>query len=338
VSSGGALIAAPARTTTTATAQLSVDTTSASTVVVKYGTTATDLNKTALDATVQRNHRISLPAASAGDQVYYRITAIDTHGKTTTYPAAGTAAASATVPANPTPPPPAIRNVSADPLPDGSVSVVWETDQPTDGKVLYGTASGALTQTRFGSGRDTRHAVLLSQMPRGRRYYYEAISRNAAGRKVRSAIRSFDVPAFGVADSRKAQWRTGNLRSGMSIGGSDGGDLTLASGHTSGAYRSRLLDAGQMVTWRIARWRARLPMGAKMVIAVRTGSTSTPDDSWTRWVQIDASGQRIPARVRPSRYLQYRVRMTAGRVGSPVLHSIGFTTSGRTPPSDDEIG
>ncbi|MFL6117522.1 MAG: fibronectin type III domain-containing protein, partial [Catenulispora sp.] len=244
----------------------------------------------------------------------------------------------ASVPTPTAPTAPTISRVSADPLPDGSVSLVWTTDQATDAQVIYGRASGALMQTRFGSGRGTRHWVLLSQMAPGRRYYYAVISRNGAGREVRSTIRSFEVPQFGVADSRQAQWRTGKYRSGMLIVTSDGGGLTLSSGRTSGHYRSRVLDARQMVTWRIARWMARVPRGANMLIRVRTGSTSTPDDSWTRWVQIDTSGQRVPGAVRPSRYLQYRVQMTAGRGGRPLLHSIGFTTSGRRPASRNETG
>jgi methionine-rich copper-binding protein CopC len=231
--------------------------------------------------------------------------------------------------------PPTNRNVRADPLADQTVSVLWDTDQQAEGTVEFGSTPNALNATRHGSGRVTGHWVLLTQLAPGHRYFYRVRSRNPAGHEAVSAAGQFDVPDFGVADSRLAQWRTGTAQA-ISITATNGGQLQLAPGQSSGTFVSRLLDARQMVEWRLARWNATVPAGARIDISVRTGTTSTPGESWTPWIPIVANGQPVPGSVRPSRYLQYKLQMVAGGGASPVLHSIAFTSSGRTPPAEYE--
>jgi hypothetical protein len=85
-------------------------------------------------------------------------------------------------------------------------------------------------------------------------------------------------------------------------------------------------------------WDAVIPSGSSLKISVRTGSTSSPDATWTDWVDVPSSGASLAKLVRDSRYLQYRVEMSGTTSDRPVLNSIGFTNSGTVLKFDTETG
>jgi hypothetical protein len=102
-------------------------------------------------------------------------------------------------------------------------------------------------------------------------------------------------------------------------------DWVRVSGYTgSGTQVSRILDAQQMVTWDRLTYRADIPLGCALRISIRTGSTATPDASWSDWTPV-AQGGRVDA---TSRYIQYRVDISTTRPDrTPVLHDIGITNN-----------
>jgi hypothetical protein len=159
----------------------------------------------------------------------------------------------------------------------------------------------------------------------GRRYYYRVTSRTPWGTLESSPTFAVDMPDFGVADSRLAQWHMGEA-SGVVVAGLGDGELRLA-GQGAGTFVSRILDAEQMVGWRRSLWDADAS-GATLRVDVRTGSTSAPDASWTPWIEVIGNGAGLPAGVKDSRYLQYRLRLTGSRGTSPVVRSVGFTSTG----------
>ena len=71
----------------------------------------------------------------------------------------------------------------------------------------------------------------------------------------------------------------------------------------SGSYDSRVFDAGQTSTWGAVDWNADVPNGTTLQVQVRTGETSTPDGSWSSF--IDATKGVTSGGV--GRYLQYRL-------------------------------
>ena len=84
-----------------------------------------------------------------------------------------------------------------------------------------------------------------------------------------------------------------------------------------------------MVDWdRIVSGTA-VPQGSTLVVRVRTGSTVTPDRTWSDWKAVTGAGRVTGS----SRFLQYEVVLTS-RAGSaaPELRAIGFTANG-TPPA-----
>src|SRR5262249_17376776 len=102
-------------------------------------------------------------------------------------------------------------------------------------------------------------------------------------------------------------------------------DWVRLSGYASaGSFVSRVLDAQQMVTWDRLSYRADIPAGTSLQISVRTGSTRTPDATWSAWTAVGQGG-RVDA---SSRYIQYRVDLSTAAPGStPVLHGVGITNN-----------
>jgi purple acid phosphatase-like protein len=214
--------------------------------------------------------------------------------------------------------------------------VRWSTDDLAQVTVEYGLSSTSLTNEVGDSDVTTEHEIGVPGLKPGTRYYARVVSRNALG-VATSPTLSFVTPDYGVADSRIAQWRTGT-GSGVSENASGDGQLQLEAGARSGSYVSRLQDAQQMVGWRRATWDADVPSGASVTIGVRTGSTSTPDATWTPWLTVPSNGASLANLVKDSRYLQYRVDLTGSDTARPVVRSIGFSSTGTPLKFETETG
>ena len=86
-------------------------------------------------------------------------------------------------------------------------------------------------------------------------------------------------------------------------------DLELYSYPASGTFTSRVFDAGDgRATWRTLNAVADTTAGTGVSFEVRTGSTPTPDASWTAWQPVGAGGEISSPSGR--RYLQYRATLT----------------------------
>ena len=64
---------------------------------------------------------------------------------------------------------------------------------------------------------------------------------------------------------------------------------------------------------------------------------STPDSTWTSWIDVAGNGAALPAGVADSRYLQYRLTLTGSGGATPVVRAIGFTSTGQ-PPNHEKGG
>jgi hypothetical protein len=76
-----------------------------------------------------------------------------------------------------------------------------------------------------------------------------------------------------------------------------------------GTVVSDVLDAKLISRWGALHWKAETPAGTRVTVAVRSGNTSEPNETWSDWSaeQTDAQQARILA---PSaRFLQYRVTL-----------------------------
>ena len=333
---GSPTIASASMSTTAAgTATVSWDTNRAATTEVDWGTTSGALGNKLLIAEAARRHSVDLPQFSPGYKYYYRLRSIDAFGNAADWPAQGSPPATFTVPAPPTGGP-GISGLRAVALPDGTASVTWGTARVADGTVDYGTSVGGGNEAP-GSGVGTAHRVDLAHLSPAKQYYYWVTSRTPWGTTGQSTPLVLRTPAWGVADSRLAQWEMGDA-SGVTVTAQGDGELRLAGGQSGGTYVSRVLDAQQLVRWKQALWDADVPSGTTLAVQVRSGSTSTPDTTWTPWFTITGNGAAIPPNVSASRYLQYTLTLTGSGGATPVVRAIGFTSTGQPPHFETEGG
>ncbi len=108
-----------------------------------------------------------------------------------------------------------------------------------------------------------------------------------------------------------------------------------AEAEVEGTYTSSVLDATQVARFGSFLWQGRLPAGASVEVAFRSGMSSAPDATWTPWQAAVAvrcmgcgTGDRdvVPADVAHGRYVQWRAKLASGRQGAgPRLESAELT-------------
>ena len=98
----------------------------------------------------------------------------------------------------------------------------------------------------------------------------------------------------------------------------------------SGTFTSRVFGTGANTTWANMSWLADTPAGTAISMSVRTGSTPTPDASWTAFTPIAASGAAIGT---TAPYIQYRAVLSTTDVNqTPALQQVDlfYTASADT--------
>jgi ribosomal protein L35AE/L33A len=96
----------------------------------------------------------------------------------------------------------------------------------------------------------------------------------------------------------------------------------------AGIFTSRVLDAGLSASWTLASWTATHPAGAGSAIAVRFGDTPQPDETWTPFQPVAASGSAL---AQVSRYAQYQATLTSNGDATPSLADVTLTAGPGTP-------
>ena len=230
---------------------------------------------------------------------------------------------------------PATGGIAVRPLPDGTAMVTWRTNEPATSRVTFGITKSHLPHVALDDQLVRHHAVVVTGLAANKTYWFSASSADEAGNASKSAAKRFVSAAAGVADQSSAQFMVGKAR-GITVSGHEFGAITLSSRWNWGTFTSRAMDAQAMVTWDRGFWYGSVPAGATVKISVRTGSTATPDATWSKWAPLTASGDRV---VGDSRYVRYRVELTRLPGGqAPVLSAIGFTHNGQLPEHISEVG
>jgi hypothetical protein len=109
------------------------------------------------------------------------------------------------------------------------------------------------------------------------------------------------------------------------IGAGDPGKLySLTTTYaTKGTFESQVFDAGMISRWGAIRWNGDTPEGTKVSLAVRSGNTKTPDDTWTDWSveQVDPQTAVVPCPA--SRFVQFRATLESARADlTPTLRAV----------------
>ena len=90
---------------------------------------------------------------------------------------------------------------------------------------------------------------------------------------------------------------------------------------TEGTLESKILKGAPIADWGRTYLDAETPTGTNVELQFRTGSTETPDLTWTPWTPPLRSGER-PA-LPPARFAQFRLRLSSTRGGAtPIVETV----------------
>ncbi len=328
---GGAFALTPAETETSAReATVSWSSGQPSTSTVLLGTDPDVLSTRSTVADRTGKHAVTVPGLAPGRTYYFRVRSVAADGRTAVWPPAGRAPARLRTDGIDRRAP-RVTGVRAFSLPDGTARVTWTTSERSDSTVRFGRESGRLTGLRLDAGLTRSHAVVLTGLAAGRSYSFRVGSTDAGGNRALSGVRGLRTLGTGVAMQTIQDFRTGTASSRLRLDPSGFGGLTMASAGRA-TYTSRVLDSGQKVTWGRAVLRGSVPAGASARVQIRSGSTASPDRTWSTWTGMRGDGERV---ARGGRCLQFRVVLTATGDSLPRVTAVGFTHSGRPLGADE---
>lgn len=90
---------------------------------------------------------------------------------------------------------------------------------------------------------------------------------------------------------------------------------------SGGRYTSKVVDMGRTVNWGSIRWWADYPPETAVTFQVRTGGTTTVNDSWSPWSDEITDTGSIFEVYEPRRYMQYRATLYTNTLETPRLDS-----------------
>ncbi|MBL7744893.1 MAG: DUF4082 domain-containing protein, partial [Chitinophagaceae bacterium] len=129
--------------------------------------------------------------------------------------------------------PPVITNVAVTTNVNGSATITWNTDEPSDSRVDYGTVSTNLSLNQSNSSLVTSHTITLTGLAPVTTYYFRVTSKDMLLNSATSPIltdqpASFVMPAYPcVIDQTEADFSLGTTDAGTTIVTEGDGDIIL---------------------------------------------------------------------------------------------------------------
>lgn len=169
----------------------------AATALVEYGKDGNLGTKTTETTTTQTSQSVSLTGLTASTTYYYKVTSKDAAGNA----ASSTVASFTTLASGQSDTTaPTLSNVSAT-ASETSATITWTTGEASTSKINYGASSSSLSSsTTEDATKTTSHSVTVTGLTGGTTYYYQAVSKDAAGNTGTSSTASFATTAAGAGD------------------------------------------------------------------------------------------------------------------------------------------
>jgi hypothetical protein len=98
----------------------------------------------------------------------------------------------------------------------------------------------------------------------------------------------------------------------VALGAGDPGKLYVLEDRFAarGTMLSEVLDAKWASKWGAVRWEADLPAKTAVSVAVRSGNTAEPGETWSDWSPEQTDAERAVIAAPPARFLQYRLTLS----------------------------
>jgi hypothetical protein len=185
------------------TATIAWTTNESSNSEVRYGTSSSTWSTYALtskkDALVKA-HAVTLSDLSEGQKYYYRVASRDSSGNRNISSEYSFSTLEDQDPTPPPDPPPDTTPPVFTTAPDANgitldtATIAWTTNESSNSEVRYGTSSSTWSTYALTSKKDAlvkAHAVTLSDLSEGQKYYYRVASRDSSGNRNISSEYSF---------------------------------------------------------------------------------------------------------------------------------------------------
>jgi hypothetical protein len=126
---------------------------------------------------------------------------------------------------------PVISGVSATANGDGTATVTWQTDEPADSRVDYGTSAGSLGQSASESALVTSHSVELTGLAPNTTYHFRVTSADDAANEATSpatpaAPATFVTPSASFGDTTASDFGAGT-HTGVHVTNDANGEVIL---------------------------------------------------------------------------------------------------------------
>jgi hypothetical protein len=151
--------------------------------------------------------------------------------------------------------PPVVTNVSATPHPDGTATITWTTDEPSDSQVDFGTSPGSLGTTTGSAAMVTSHSVTLTGLTLAQTYHFRVRSTDAASNMATEpqppsaplSLTMPDAPCF--VDATATDFAQGTTGAATLVSERADGEVTLAP-----AVRADFGGVALPAGWTSAPW------------------------------------------------------------------------------------
>ncbi|MGH9452618.1 MAG: hypothetical protein ACRD2O_01450, partial [Terriglobia bacterium] len=178
--------------------------------------------------------------------------------------------------------------------PDRSVETLWSSEKESifglavrGQEVLFSTDSGG-------------HVFSLRSSPDGPRLTLLAEIQES-------------LPTRLFLDGQDLYIATSNIAKLFSLGTSMG---------TEGSYESPVKDTRFISRWGTLSWRGQVPPGCSLEFYARSGNSSHPDNTWTKWTGPYAGKDAVPIHAVSARYLQWKAVFHGASSESPRLDEV----------------